>query len=106
MDMYTGKPPRLKHFDYTGFHRYSLTFCTDQRRRVFTDQRVVDLVLSQISRAANERGFEIPAYCFMPDHLHLLLHGQSEVADCKKFIILAKQYSGYYYSKAIGGKLW
>ena len=104
--MHTGKPPHLKHFDYTGFHRYSLTFCTDQRRAIFHDERVVELVLSQISRAGNEREFAVFAYCFMPDHLHLLIHGESEAADCKQFITLAKQYSGYYYSKAFGGKLW
>jgi REP element-mobilizing transposase RayT len=34
------------------------------------------------------------------------VHGQSEAADCKRFITVAKQYSGYYYSKEIGGKLW
>jgi len=104
--MLTGKPPHLKHFDYTGCHRYSLTFCTDQRRPVFKEQRAVDLVLSQISRAAHEHDFAVVAYCFMPDHLHLLVHGQSETADCRRFITLAKQYSGYYYSKEIGGKLW
>ena len=42
----------------------------------------------------------------MPDHLHLLVHGESEVAHCKSFIALAKQYSGYYYSKAFRGPLW
>ena len=46
------------------------------------------------------------AYCFMPDHLHLLVHGESEAADCKSFIALAKQYSGYHYSKAFRGPLW
>jgi putative transposase len=104
--MLTGKPPHLKHFDYTGYHRYSLTFCTDQRRPVFNEQRVVDLVLSQISRAGRECDFAVIAYCFMPDHLHVLVHGQSEAAHCKRFITLAKQYSGYYYSKEIGERLW
>ena len=42
----------------------------------------------------------------MHDHLHLLVHGQSETADCKRFVTLAKQYSGYHYSKEIGGRLW
>lgn len=103
--MQTGKPPHLKHFNYTGFHRYSLTFCTDQRRVIFQERRIVELVWSD-SRAAKEREFAVIAYCFMPDHLHILIHGDSEGADCKRFITLAKQYSGYYYWKEIGGKLW
>ena len=104
--MFTDKPSHLKHFDYTGFHRYSLTFCTDRRRAVFLSKNVVDLVLSQISRAATEREFAVITYCFMHDHLHLLVHGQSKSADCKGFIALSKQYSGYYYSKEFPGKLW
>jgi putative transposase len=104
--MLTGRPPRLKHFTYTGYYRYSLTFCSDQRRAIFRNHRPVDVVLSQISRASKERDFAVIAYCFMPDHLHLLVHGQSESADCKRFITIVKQYSAYYYSKEIGGKLW
>jgi len=104
--MFTNKPDHLKHFDYTGFHRYSLTFCTYQRRALFTDGTVVRLVLSQIWRASTEREFAVIAYCFMPDHLHLLVHGQSETAQCKGVIALAKQYSGYYYSKECGRRLW
>jgi putative transposase len=104
--MQTGKPPHLKSFDYTGFHRYSVTFCTNNRRSVFRDEVAVTLALSQISRAAREREFAIVAYCFMPDHLHLLVHGESETANCKGFIAMAKQYSGYYYKREFGGTLW
>ncbi len=42
----------------------------------------------------------------MPDHVHLLVHGQSEAADCKRFITAAKQYSGYYYRRQFPGMLW
>jgi REP-associated tyrosine transposase len=104
--MLTNKPAHLKQFDYTGFHRYSLTFCTNRRRAIFTNENVVDLVLLQISRAAAEREFAVITYCFMHDHLHLLVHGQSEASECKGFISKAKQYSGYYYSKEFPGRLW
>ena len=104
--MRTSRPAHLKHFDYTGFYRYSLTFCTDQRRAIFIREDIVRLVLLQISRAANDREFAVIAYCFMPDHLHLLVHGQSEAAECRGFIALAKQYSGYYYTKEYRRRLW
>ena len=42
----------------------------------------------------------------MPDHVHLLVHGGSESADCKQFIVLGKRYSGYVYAQEFGGKLW
>jgi len=104
--MHTNQPGHLKTFDYRGLHRYSLTFCTNVRRRIFVEHSVVALVIEQILRAANETGFAVMVYCFMPDHLHLLVEGLRDDADCLRFIKFAKQYSGYYYSKERGDKLW
>ena len=42
----------------------------------------------------------------MPDHLHLLVHGQSDNANCKDFIATAKQYSGYHFKREFGQGLW
>ena len=104
--MRTGNPGHLKAFDYLGPHRYSLTFCTERRQKLFTTKEVVDLVLEQIARAAAEYQFEITTYCFMPDHLHLLIEGVAEDSDCRRFIKHAKQYSGFYYSKVRKERLW
>ncbi len=46
------------------------------------------------------------AYCFMPDHLHLLVAGCSEQSDGRRFIKLAKQFSGYAYSRSHNETLW
>ena len=46
------------------------------------------------------------AYCFMPDHLHLLVEGLAENSDCKRFIARLKQYSGFYYKRQFGTRLW
>ncbi len=42
----------------------------------------------------------------MPDHVHLLVEGQNTEADCRRFIARAKQFSGFYYAKTFGGRLW
>ena len=97
---------RLPSFSYRGLYRYSLTFCTDHRRRTFVNSDVVELVESQILRAASEKSFAVIAYCFMPDHLHLLAEGKTDDADARRFIGLAKQYSGYYYKKEFNDGLW
>ena len=60
----------------------------------------------QILRAATENGFAIIAYGFMPDHLHLLVEGLNDASDCLRLIKLAKQYSGFYFSKAREQNLW
>jgi len=102
----TKRPEHLKTFSYRGCHRYSLTFCTDSRRCHFVDASNVEIVTQQILRAATQMQFVVLAYCFMPDHLHLVIEGQREDADALRFIKLAKQYSGFYFSQARGQSLW
>lgn len=104
--MLTGNPGHLKSFDYVGLHRYSLTFCAHARTPAFTSADRVDLVLQQFLRSAADVGMAILAYCFMPDHVHLLVEGQSEGSDCRAFIKRAKQFSGFHYKQRFGMKLW
>ena len=106
MGMFTGNPGHLKTFEYIGLHRYSLTFCTDRRRHLFTSADIVMLALSQIARAAADERFVIFAYCFMPDHVHLLIEAQAESSNCRRFIARAKQYSGFHFARVFGGRLW
>lgn len=98
--------PRLKTFDYLGKYRYFLTFCTHERKKLFINPSVVDLVLQQILHAASEHDFSVPAYVFMPDHAHLLVEGLAESSDMKAFVKLAKPKSGYQYSRDCGQALW
>jgi putative transposase len=98
--------PRLKSFTYLGPYRYFLTFCTAGRNPIFTRTDVFDLVLTQILRAATQNGFEILAYCFMPDHVHLLLGGTAPNSDLRQFAKDAKQYSGFHYQREYGKPLW
>jgi len=104
--VFPDNPGHLRTFDYVGLYRYFLTFCTDYRQRLFTDADAVSLVLSQIMRAAREERFAMVAYCFMPDHAHLLAQAEHESSDCRGFIKQAKQFSGFYYSQRFGRRLW
>ena len=104
--MLPGHPEHLPTFDYLGLHRYFLTFCTYWRRKHFAIQVKVDLVCTQILRAAADQRFEIRAYCFMPDHVHFLIEGQDDGSDCRKFISRAKQLSGFHFKKEFREPLW
>ena len=76
--MHFPKRPRLAGFDYLGKHRYFLTFCTHDRRRIFETSSHVALVSGQILRTCREQLFEMLAYVYMPDHLHLLVRLQAD----------------------------
>lgn len=48
---------------------------------------------------------KIYSYCFMPDHLHLLIQGE-ENFDFKKFIKIFKQTTEFYFKKLYKDNLW
>jgi len=104
--VFTGTPGHLKSFDYTGLYRYSLTFCANQRTETFVEPSRVGIVLKQILRAAADEEFEVIAYCFMPDHLHLLVEAKTDASNALRFISRAKQFSGYHYKRTFGRLLW
>ena len=76
----TSYPEHLSGFDYVGVHRYFLTFCTFERRRHFNKADHVELVRTHFAQQSAHEHFEIPAYCFMPDHVHLLVEGRASPA--------------------------
>jgi putative transposase len=99
-------PGHLPAANYLGLRRYFVTFCTHSRRPLFTAPDRVDLVRSQILRAAQANAFAISAYCFMPDHLHLLVEATADDADGLRFIGRAKQVSGFHHMQTFGVRLW
>ena len=103
--MFTGKPEHIKGFDYLGPRQYFLTFCTHSRRRCFVTDDAVAIVRTQIERAAVEEDIALLAYCYMPDHVHLLAEGKAENSDCLRFIARGKQFSGYHYKTKFGHRL-
>src|SRR5207248_9053105 len=72
----------------------------------FTTSPPVNLVREQFSRAGREHLVAILAYCFMPDHVHLLVEGTREDSDLKPFQSAAKQYSAFHFKKQFGVTLW
>ena len=86
--------PRLSSFDYLGGHAYHLVFNTANRTPRFRDGRLVATCLECLAASAARHRFNINAYCFMPDHLHLLITG-SDDASLARFAQHFKQAIGY-----------
>ena len=98
--------PRLRGFDYTGGYRYLLTICTQHRLRVFITRDAVDVVLLQLLQSARDERFAVIAYCFMPDHLHMLVEGIDPASDLPEFVRIFKQRSSFRWKNAFGTELW
>jgi REP element-mobilizing transposase RayT len=76
------------------------------RRTAFLTSDEVDSVRTQFLRAEHDERFAILAYCFRPDHVHLLAEGQSDDSNCRRFISRAKQLSGFHYKRQFDEALW
>ena len=98
--------PRLESFDYLGFYRYFLTICTFNRMRVFVEDEAVRLVMVELARTSNDERFAVIAYCFMPDHIHLLAEGTHPASDFREFARIFKQRSAFRWKERHGSALW
>ena len=97
--------PRLKDFGYVGPFAYGLSLVTRARAARFTDLCVVQTVLDCLALSCARCGFSLHAYCFMPDHLHLLVSGQ-DGSSLPAFVRHFKQLSGHRYKREHGAQLW
>lgn len=101
------RPRRLDTFDYTGFHRYHVRVATWNRVRHFSDPALVHAVIEQLLASASTHHVEVTAYCVMPDHVHLLIVGQSPAAQLTAFVSAWKQRTGYAFARSHRGtRLW
>lgn len=98
--------PRLSSFPYRGCRAYFVTSCTFRRRTWFTDVRCVAEVTEQLLQLATLHMFDVSAYCFMPDHVHLLLEATLPESGLCRVMNAWKQKTGYAHVRATGSRLW
>ena len=100
------KRPRIHGFPYTGFHRYSLTICTKDRREIFIDGDVVAAVLLTIQQSAAVNDFAVFGYCFMPDHVHIVVTATSRKCQLAKVRLEVETTLRLSHKQQTGESLW
>jgi putative transposase len=100
------RPPRLHDSCYIGAQRVFLTMCTFERKAYFAERLVSDCAREQLLSTAERWCIEVVAFCFMPDHLHVLLEGTTEQADCRKCADVFRRVSGYHFERNRESRLW
>ena len=98
--------PRLQTFDYTGPYVYSITINADGGRPYFREPSFVRFCVKTLQEKAAAHGFEVLAYCFMPNHVHLLVVGLTETSYLKPFMQQFKQIVGFAFKQEHGTSLW
>ena len=84
---------------------FSITACTADRQRFFASAENVDDALGALRDALSKFEMHVLAYCFMPDHVHLLFEGKNET-NMMDFVKLFKQLAGFRLKKRTGRSLW
>ncbi len=107
--MYNGireKPHRLPRDCYRGTVTVSITACVATRHALFTDASLVEGFVDVLGRTSCECACRVLIYCFMPDHLHLVLQGQDAAADAWQAMVDFKQRSGFWLHRYRRGARW
>lgn len=92
---------------YLGCRWYFVTLCCDRRRRVFVDPAFTELTTITLRERSSRSGFGAYAYCFMPDHLHILVEGLNPLSDLLGFIADFKQRTTSQFHREFPGRsLW
>ncbi len=99
------KRNRLDREAYQGPFAFFVTATTSERQRAFVHADVVERCRLALEETALQRGFSLLAYCFMPDHLHLLLEG-SDGTDLAAFMKAFKQRTSFEHKQRTGQALW
>jgi REP element-mobilizing transposase RayT len=127
------KTIRLDQSRYLGRNIYFLTFCCEDRKRVFENGDWALWIVETLRKAARKEaaedateeaahlkvaptktptkpttkaGFLVHAYCVMPDHVHIVIEGARDQSDMGKFVKAFKQVTAFYYKQETGERLW
>ncbi len=97
--------PRLPNFAYRGHYGYFVTINTADRQRELVGD-FAETCAGTLLEAASKSSFSVMAYCLMPDHVHVLLHGTTADADLVEYVKLFKQITGFAFKRRTGRQHW
>jgi putative transposase len=97
--MVRSRVQRLPDHRYEGCVAVAFTACLKSRDPYFTTQDVVDPHREVLAEETLRAGCVAYGYCFMPDHLHVVLLGIADHARPKDAFIRFKQRSGFLLGK-------
>jgi len=101
---YPRKNIRLQSGYYLGQKPHFVTICCQNRERLIRNPVRAAWLIDVLRRESATRGFEVFAYCVMPDHFHVLATGTGPDSDLLEFIEAFKRTSSYEYSTKMQGR--
>ncbi len=81
---------QVRHFEGRG-HLHELTFSCYRRMSLLTNDVWRGILANSLSSACDEEKFDLVAFVFMPEHVHLLVHPSSVEARVSRLLARKKQ---------------
>jgi len=100
------KKHRLPAEYYRGETSVAFTLCLRERREAFIRTEIVAIFKGYLHDSIKNSECIVPAYCFMPDHQHIVVTGINAQADTWKTVVRYKQKTGYWMSKNMPQAEW
>jgi putative transposase len=85
---------RVKHFDLPG-HCHELTFSCYRRSPLLINDLWREQLARAVDRAADRHGWQLAAFVFMPEHVHLLLHPAKSPSRIDELLFAIKRPYSY-----------
>jgi len=98
---------RLKDFNYASPGvAYHIAIGANEKQNIFTKPSINQMVTNTLKNSAKLYGYELIAYCLMPDHLHILVQAGEDAKDLREFVRGFKSYCSVATPVATNRKLW
>ena len=80
----------VQHFEGSG-HLHELTFSCFQRKPLLTNDVWRGILATSLESACVDEGFDLVAFVFMPEHVHLLVAPQAHTSKVSRLLARTKQ---------------
>jgi putative transposase len=100
------KKHRLPRRAYVGEQLVAVTACIEHRNRPFEVPELTGAFISELRTALEFHDCLAPIYCFMPDHLHLIVKGTKETSDTRAAVEKFKQKTGWWFKQNLPTVCW
>jgi len=97
--MFRHKNIRLPLDRYVGTAWFFVTFCCENRKKIFLEPTRAQWFLDDLRSDALSHALAIHAYCVMPDHVHLLSQGLTPTSDLFRCLTALKKRTGFTYKQ-------
>ena len=104
--MFRHKNIRLPLDRYVGTAWFFVTFCCENRKKIFLEPTRAQWFLDDLRSDALSHALAIHAYCVMPDHVHLLSQGLTPTSDLFRCLTALKKRTGFTYKQETSHHLW